>query len=130
MMTLNALVAARLLVVPVEAQGMALSGVKALMEVVGQIQERMNPDLRVLRLVPCRVGRTVLARDVEAVLRQRYGDLVSGPRIPESVRIAEAPSRHQSITAYAPENAVAVAYVELANELSAELGLESRHAAV
>lgn len=127
LMTVNALASATDLIVPVEAHGMALSGVKTLMEVVGQIREGLNPNLSVLSLVACRATRTVLVRDVVQALRERYGDLVAKTVIREGIRAAEAPSHHLPVTAYDAQSGVAEDYIALAMELAEKLKL-GRHA--
>jgi chromosome partitioning protein len=130
LLTVLALVAAGWFLVPVEAQAMALGGVKSLMELVGQVRDNLNPKLRELSVVPCRAERTVLARDVVAALRQRYGALVSQTVIRAGVRVAEAPSHKLPITMYEPDSGVAADYRALAVELAPRLGLEMRaHAA-
>jgi chromosome partitioning protein len=127
LMTVNALAAATDLIVPVEAHGMALSGVKTLMEVVGQVREGLNPKLSVLSLIACRATRTILVRDVIEALRQRYGDLVAQSIIREGIRVAEAPSHHLPVTAYDSQSGVAADYTALAMELAKKLQL-GRHA--
>lgn len=127
LMTVNALAAATDLIVPVEAHSMALSGVKTLMEVVGQVREGLNSQLSVLSLVACRATRTVLVRDVIEALRQRYGDLVAKAVIREAIRVAEAPSHHLPVTAYDSHSGVAEDYKALGMELAEKLKL-GRHA--
>ena len=127
LMTINALAAATDLIVPVEAHAMALSGVKTLMDVVGQVREGLNPKLSGLSLVACRATRTVLVRDVIQALRERYGDLLAQAVIREGIRVAEAPSHHVPVTAYDAHSGVAEDYKALARELAEKLQL-GRHA--
>jgi chromosome partitioning protein len=121
LMTVNALAAATDLIVPVEAHSMALSGVKTLMEVVGQVREGLNPKLSVMSLIACRATHTVLVRDVIEALRQRYGELVTKVAIREGIRVAEAPSHHLPVTTYDPHSGVAEDYTALAMELAKKL---------
>jgi chromosome partitioning protein len=117
-LTVSALVACRELLVPVEAHVMALAGLAALLGSVERIRERLNPALTVSAIVACRVdGRTRLAHDVVARLRERFGPLVLQTVIRESVRLAEAPSYQQPITVYAPESAGSEDYRAAAREL-------------
>lgn len=121
LLTVSALAAANALLVPVETQAMALSGVKALMAAFNTVKERLNADLRILALVPSRVDRTRLAREVVTSLRDRFGDLVSQTVIRQSVRLAEAPSHHQPITEYAAGSHAAEDFLALALELEPKL---------
>lgn len=114
-----ALVACPEVLVPVEAHVMALSGLAALLGTVERVRERLHPELRLAAILPCRVTRTNLARDVVARLRDRFGDLVLHTVIRENVRLAEAPSFGQPITLYAPGSPGAEDYRAAAAELLA-----------
>jgi chromosome partitioning protein len=102
---------------------MALSGVKGLMAAFKAVQERLNGELRILALVPSRVDRTRLAREVVASLRDRFGDLVSQTVIRQSIRLAEAPSHRRPITEYAMGSHAAEDFLALAAELESKLKL-------
>lgn len=92
-LTVNVLVAAREVLVPVEAHVMALSGLAQLLETVELVRERLNPELEVTGILPCRVdARTRHSREVVGQLRERFGDLMYATAIRENVRLAEAPS--------------------------------------
>jgi chromosome partitioning protein len=117
-LTLNALAAARELLVPVEAHVMALSGLAQLLHTVEVVQERLNPELAVSGILACRVdGRTRHAREVVERLRERSGDLVFKTVIRENIRLAECPSFGQPITQYDPRSAGAADYRALATEV-------------
>lgn len=117
-LTVSALVACRELLIAVEAHVMALAGLAALLQTTERIRERLNPQLTIAGILPCRVDtRTRLARDVVERLRERFGPQVFQATIRESVRLAEAPSFQQPITAYAPESAGAEDYRAAAREL-------------
>lgn len=117
-LTVSALVACRELLVAVEAHVMALAGLAALLQTVERVRERLNPQLKVAGVLACRVdARTRLAHDVVDRLRERFGPLVLQTVIPESVRLAEAPSFGQAITSYAPDSAGSLAYRAAAREL-------------
>lgn len=121
LLTLNALSAALELIVPVEAHILALSGVAQLLETVDKVRERLNPGLTIAGLVACRVdGRTRHALDVVASLEQTFGSQLYATRIRENIRLAEAPSFHQPITAYDAGSTGAADYRELAREVIAQ----------
>jgi chromosome partitioning protein len=123
-LVVQALTAATHLVIPVEAAPLPMRGVLALMERVGRLQEGPNPGLQVSAIVPCRVTRTVAARQVIEALRQRYGELVTTAAIRENARMREAPSYNQPITAFDSEGSAAQDARALASELAGRIGLE------
>lgn len=124
MLSLNALVAARHLIIPVTAEYLSLPGFLRMMELVGQIQKEHNPELALLGvLITMLDRRTNLARQVERELRESFDGPVFATTIPRSVRAAEAPSFGLPVTSYAPANSTAVAYRELAAEVERELSL-------
>ncbi|MDP9439747.1 MAG: ParA family protein [Actinomycetota bacterium] len=120
-LTVNALVAASEVLVPVEAHVMALAGLAQLVETVELVQDRLNPDLDITGIVACRVdARTRHAGEVVGQLRERFGDLVFRTVIRENVRLAEAPSFREPITAYDPRSAGAEDHRALAAEVVAQ----------
>jgi chromosome partitioning protein len=117
-LTVNALTAAPELLVPVEAHVMALHGLAQLIETVGVIKERLNPDLELAGIVACRVdSRTRHAQEVVEELRTRFGTTVYDAVIRENVRLAECPSFGKPITQYDPRSAGASDYRALADEV-------------
>lgn len=117
-LTVNALCAAREVLVPVEAHVMALSGLAQLLQTVELVKERLNPDLAISGIVACRVdGRTRHAIEVVEQLRDRFGRLVHQTVIRENVRLAEAPSFGQPITEYDSKSTGAADYRALAQEI-------------
>lgn len=117
-LTVNALAAARELLVPVEAHVMALSGLAQLLHTVEVVRDRLNPELKVTGILACRVdSRTRHAREVVERLRERSGNLVYHTVIRENVRLAECPSFGQPITQYDPKSAGAADYRALAQEI-------------
>ncbi|MBM4273063.1 MAG: ParA family protein [Deltaproteobacteria bacterium] len=117
-LTVNALAAARELLVPVEAHVMALSGLAQLLHTVEVVRDRLNPDLKVTGILACRVdSRTRHAREVVERLRERSGSLVYRTVIRENIRLAECPSFGQPITQYDPKSAGAADYRALAQEI-------------
>ena len=117
-LTLNALAAADLLVVPLQTEYYALEGIASMMDTVERVRGSVNPDLRILGiLLTMYDGRTRLSQEVEENVRKHFGGLVFETIIPRTVRLAEAPSYGQSILAYAPTSQGAVAYEALAEEV-------------
>ena len=117
-LTLNALGAADLLIVPLQTEYYALEGIASMMETIERVRGSLNRDLRILGiLLTMYDGRTRLSQEVEENVRRHFGDLVFRTVIPRTVRLAEAPSYGQSILAYAPTSMGAAAYQALAEEV-------------
>jgi chromosome partitioning protein len=113
-----ALAAADEVLVPVAAHAMELDGLAAVHRTITTVRQRINPDLQ-LRVLPCRVdGRTRLAKEVVATLRDRLGQDVMPCEVRENVKIAEAPSHEQPINLYAPSCAAAHDYRAVAAVLA------------
>jgi len=122
-LTVNALAAARELLVPVEAHVMALGGLAQLLKTVEVVKDRLNPELRISGILACRVDfRTRHAREVVEQLRERSGSLVYRTVIRENIRLAECPSFGQPITQYDPKSAGAADYRALAEEILSQEG--------
>ncbi len=117
-LAVNALAAAREVLVPVEAHVLPLAGVVQLLELVEVVKERLNPELAVTGILACRVdARTRHSREVVEKLRERFGPIVYRTVLRESVRLAECPSFHQPILSYAARSTGAKDYREAAKEL-------------
>jgi chromosome partitioning protein len=117
--SVNALTAADRVIVPVQAEYLALEGLVQFLETLGLIRRELNPQLEVSGLLITMYDeRTRLAQDVEAELRQHFGGMVFETVIPRSVRVAEAPSYGLPVTEHAPSSRGAVAYRALAKELA------------
>jgi chromosome partitioning protein len=118
LLTINALAAAREVLVPVEASLMALSGLADLLRTVKTVQRLVNPDLTVCGIVAVRVvARTVLARDVMAALQRNFPASALGTVIRESVRLREAWGDSQPINLFAPGTSGSADYRSLAMEI-------------
>ncbi len=118
--TVNALAAADRVVIPVQAEYLALEGLVQFLETLELVRRELNPALVLTGVViTMHDERTRLANDVEAELRTHFPELVFDTVIPRSVRIAEAPSFGLPITAHAPSSRGSRAYQELARELAA-----------
>jgi len=116
--TVNALVAADRVIVPVQAEYLALEGLVQFLDTLGMIRRELNPSLMVSGLlITMHDERTRLARDVERELREHFPKMVFETVIPRSVRLAEAPSYGVPVTEHAPSSPGASAYQALAEEL-------------
>src|SRR3989442_188070 len=118
LLTLNALVAANEVIIPVQTQYYALKGVAALLKIIRTVQARLNPQLKVLGLLPTFYdSRTILARDMLDSLRDLGDHQVFETVIRQSVKIGEAPTAGVPITVYEPRSDAAKSFVDLAKEV-------------
>ncbi len=118
MLTLNALVAADTLLVPMQCEYYALEGLSALMDTLSNIQERINPNLKLEGLLRTMYdGRSRLTREVSEELVRHFGDKVFRTFIPRNIRLAEAPSHGMPIIHYDKSSKGALAYLALASEI-------------
>ena len=105
-LVVNALVAAREVLVPVGMGAMELSAVSKLIRSVQLVSKRLNPGLAITAVLPIEyVPGQVLSRDVVATLTRTFGDAVL-PAVRRSVRVGEAPHAHQPLTVFAPNDGV------------------------
>jgi chromosome partitioning protein len=119
-LTVNALVAADRVIVPVQTEYFALEGLAGLLDTLGLVQRELNPRLAVAgMLLTMHDARTRLARDVEREVRQHFPDLVFDTVIPRNIRVGEAPSFGLPVIHHDPHSAGAGAYFELAKEVAA-----------
>jgi chromosome partitioning protein len=119
LLTLNAMVAATELLVPIQAEYYALEGLGQLTETVELVTAHLNPRLQLSTiLLTMYDARTRLAAQVADEVRTHFGERVLKTTIPRSVRVSEAPSYGQTVVAYDPASAGALAYVEAARELA------------
>ena len=118
--TVNALAAADRVIVPVQAEYLALEGLVQFLETLDLVRRQLNPALVLTGvLITMHDERTRLARDVEDELRQHLPEHVFATVIPRSVRVAEAPSYGLPVIDHAPGSRGATAYRALAAELAA-----------
>jgi chromosome partitioning protein len=104
-LTVNALAGADAVLIPVQARYMALEGLARLMRTVDMVKERLNETLEITGVIPNQVdARTKHSGDVIDALRDRFGDRIYEPGIRENIRLAEAPSHHETIFKYAPKS--------------------------
>ena len=121
LLTLNALVAATDVIIPVQTHYYAIEGLKQVLETLDIVQNRFNPGLKIGGiLLTLAERRTRLSQDVERQMRQYFGTLVLQTVIHRSVRLAEAPSAGQSVITYDPKCSGAIEYNQLAEEICHE----------
>jgi chromosome partitioning protein len=119
-LTVNALVAADRVIVPVQSEYFALEGLAGLLDTLSLVQRELNPRLTVAgMLLTMHDGRTRLAQDVEREVREHFTELVFDTVIPRNVRVGEAPSFGKPVIHHDPHCAGADAYFELAKEVAA-----------
>jgi chromosome partitioning protein len=119
-LTVNALVAADRVIVPVQTEYFALEGLAGLLDTLALIQRELNPRLTVAgMLLTMHDPRTKLAQDVEAEVRRHFPSLVYETVIPRNVRLGEAPGFGRPVIHHDPHCAGANAYFELAKEVAA-----------
>ncbi len=119
-LTINALVAADRVIVPVQTEYFALEGLAGLLDTLALVQRELNPRLAVAgMLLTMHDGRTRLGRDVEREVREHFPELVFDTVIPRNVRIGESPSFGKPVIHHDPHCAGADAYFELAKEVAA-----------
>jgi chromosome partitioning protein len=119
LLTVNALVAAEEVLIPIQCEYYALEGLEQLLRTVELVRGHLNSQLRISTiLLTMYDGRTRLATQVADDVRSHFGDVVLQTIIPRSVRVSEAPSYGQSVITYDPASSGALAYVEAARELA------------
>jgi chromosome partitioning protein len=119
LLTVNALVAAPEVLIPIQCEYYALEGLEQLLRTVDLVRSHLNPVLSVTTiLLTMYDGRTRLASQVADEVREHFGAVVLGSVIPRSVRVSEAPSYGQSVMTYDPGSTGALAYLEAARELA------------
>jgi chromosome partitioning protein len=126
LLTLNSLVAADRLLVPMQAEYFALEGISELVQTLSRVRESLNPGLEIEGvLLTMYDDRTNLAQQVTQNLREFFKDKLLKTAIPRNVRIAEAPSYGKPVLLYDPRSRGAEAYHELGLELLQRNGIES-----
>lgn len=133
LLTINGLVAADGVVIPMQCEYYALEGLSALINTIGRITSQLNPQLHIEGIIRTMYDpRNSLTRDVSAQLVDHFGDTVYGTIIPRNVRLAEAPSYGLPILYYDKQSRGARAYLALAGEVvrrnSSHLGAEKSSA--
>ena len=118
LLTVNALVAAQAVMIPMQCEYYALEGLTALLNTIAKIRETLNPKLRVEGLLRTMFDpRNNLDNEVSAQLKQHFGDKLYRTIIPRNVRLAEAPSFGKPVITYDVQSKGAQAYLALAGEI-------------
>jgi chromosome partitioning protein len=118
LLTVNALVAATHLLIPIQSSYFALEGTDDLLETIEKVRARPNPALRILGVViTMHDKRTALARDIRTQIQKVFGGKVFKTVITKSVRLEESPAYKESIFTFAPESSGAAEYYRLCEEV-------------
>lgn len=118
LITVNALVAATHVLIPIQSSYFALEGTDDLLETIEKVRSRPNPELEILGvLVTLFDQRTALSKDVEAHIRQVFGKKAFKTVIRRSVRLEESPAHKETIFTYAPKSSGAGEYAKLCEEV-------------
>lgn len=127
LLTLNGLVAADLVIIPIQAEYYALEGMGQLLTTIELVRENLRPELEVFgALITMFDARTKLSKDVMTELYRHFPDKIFRSVIPRSVRLAEAPSFGKTILAHDPDSRGARAYERLKDEFLARCDERSR----
>jgi chromosome partitioning protein len=125
LLTINALSAANFVLIPLQADFLAMKGLALLLNTIIRIQEKINPGLEILGIVFTMTNsRTLHTREVIEVTKRAFGDRIRvfNTSIPTSVRFKEAPAAGMSILTYAPKSEGAIAYRSFTEEVLHEKG--------
>ncbi|MEW5982445.1 MAG: ParA family protein [Acidobacteriota bacterium] len=118
LLTVNALVAASHLLIPIQSSYFALEGTDDLLETVEKVRARANPTLQLLGvLITMHDRRTAIARDIRAQIERVFGDKVFSTVITKSVRLEESPAYKEPIFSFAPDSSGATEYYRLCEEV-------------
>ena len=117
-LTVNALVAADGVIVPVQCEYLSLRGLVQLENTLTMIRENLNPDVEIQGILPTMFDRRTLhSREAIEILEENFGKLVFNTRIRKTIRYAEAPVKGSSVLKYDPKGEAAAAYRDLAKEV-------------
>jgi chromosome partitioning protein len=118
LLTINALVAATSVIVPVQCEYLSLRGLVQLENTLTMIRENLNPDVKIHGILATMFDRrTIHSREAIEILRENFGDLVFNTKIRKTIRYAEAPVKGMSIMNYDPRGEAAEMYRDLAKEV-------------
>jgi chromosome partitioning protein len=118
LLTINALVAADGVIVPVQCEYLSLRGLVQLENTMAMIRENLNPNVQIVGILPTMFDRRTLhAREAVEILEENFGELVFKTKIKKTIRYAEAPVKGSSVLKYDPSGNAAEAYRQLAKEV-------------
>ena len=119
LLTLNSLVAANEIMIPIQTEYYALEGLGQLMNNINLVKKQLNPELKISTiLLTMYDARTNLSNQVSEEVKNHFGELVLNTSIPRSVRVSEAPSFQQTVISYDPGSPGAQAYLQAAKEFA------------
>ena len=119
LLTINALAAARELLIPIQTEYYALEGLSQLLETYGVVKKRLNAKLDLSTIILTMFdGRTRLSNDVAENVRAHFPKELIDIPIPRAVRVSEAPSYNQTVMTYDPLSPGAIAYMQVAREIA------------
>ena len=118
LLTINALVAAKSLLIPIQCEYYALEGVTKLIESMRMVKSRLNGDLEIFGVVMTMFdARTTLSKQVVEEVQNFFGNKMFKTLIPRNIKLSEAPSHGLPVTLYAPSSKGSIAYSKLAKEV-------------
>ena len=115
LLTINALSAADVVLIPVQCQFFALKGLASLLETIASVQKRLNPKLQVLGILPTMSEKTVMSRDVIQSLNDRFPNTPVLPSVPKSIQFAESNLAGEPIHTYTDQPKLIYPYREIVN---------------
>ena len=116
-LTINALTASNFVLVPLQTHFLPLYGISDLMDTIEKLKHEINPTLQLLGIVLTMYDkRTRIAREVEAMVKERFDGKLFTTKIPVCVKVTESPSHHEPVTIYAPVSSAAQSYRNLSVE--------------
>jgi chromosome partitioning protein len=123
LITVNGLVAANWILIPIEPTFLSMDGLAQMISILYKVNAELNPDLRLMGIIPIKCDlRTNLARNVVEEIRQNFGDDKLLPAVRNDIKLAEAPSFGKTIFEYAPTCRGAADYEQLVNFIIARSG--------
>jgi chromosome partitioning protein len=118
LLTINALVAANAVIVPVQCEYLSLRGLVQLENTLSMIRENLNPEVAIMGILPTMFDkRTLHSREAVEILQENFGDLVFNTKFRKTIRYAEAPVKGSSVLKYEPGGEAAELYRDLAKEV-------------
>jgi chromosome partitioning protein len=118
LLTINALVAANSVIVPVQCEYLSLRGLVQLENTLSMIRENLNPAVEIQGILATMYDRRLLhSKEAVEILKENFGDLVFNTKIRKTIRYAEAPVKGQSVLSYDPSGEAAEVYRDLAKEV-------------
>ena len=118
LLTINALMAADKVIVPVQCEYLSMRGLIQLQNTLSMIRENLNPGVEIEGILPTLMdARTLHAKEAIEILEENFGDRVFASRIKKTIRFAEAPVKGMSVLKYDPDGVAAHSYRQLAKEV-------------